>query len=558
MLMKLRDTLFIQLLISCLLLYQGGGLVAQESAKDWTPLKNFNYTARTIDGKSINIDSLIRAGKKVVIDFAATYCNPCWTIHKRGPAERLWRKYGPDGSGEMYFIWVETTGASRREIEGHGSNTVGDWTNGGSIPYPIVSDSHMAEALGIPITHIPKIVLLSAHGTYTEVQEILYISEEGVYNKSKACLSAQDPPVIRNLEAPTWGMTTTTPCEVQAYVGSVAPISEYRWQVNGKDHTMTQEPRLLLHWDTAGDINISLTAVNRNGTSDPLTKRIQVRHSQTGGQDPNILIKESFERDCLFDWSRADIDGDLIGWTPLSQELKRLNVSEQQLSAKRMSHTGEDCMISWSLYPTEFRSYADLVGYRVKSQNWLLAPRITIPTRKDVDTRLVLYARSYSKQSKSQDTLSILYITGPVKPSTWQEDATKVLTTPISYNWQKVEYDLSAFRGQEIQLILAHETYGATGLLIDDVVVETTEHNSLSSPIDPAVRVFTYGRGIAVDTPDETHWSLYSSAGQLYEYGDLPGGYHRLDLETLPQGVYILRLTSPDGRQKYCCRILLP
>ena len=275
-----------------------GVALAQDSDSEWKPLKGFDYTAQTIDGQRINIDSLVRAGKKVVLDFSGTFCRPCWAIHQRGTAERLWKKYGPPGSDEVFFIWVEATGASKATIEGKEGDTLGDWTNGGTVPYPIVSDAHMADALGIPLSYVPCIVLLSAHGTYTEVQEILQISEEGVYNKSKECLSAQDAPVVRDLYAPSWGMTNKTPCEIQAYVGSVTPITKYIWKVNGQDYATTSEPRLILNWPTEGEIELALTAVNQHGASTPLSKQIKVR---LGEEKTPLPISESFEKEGLIE-----------------------------------------------------------------------------------------------------------------------------------------------------------------------------------------------------------------------------------------------------------------
>lgn len=555
--MKKTNTLhlILGLLLSSLYLTTALPARGQGIGDEWMPLKSLVYTAETINGERISIDSLVRAGKKVVIDFSATYCGPCWTIHKRGTAEQLWKKYGPDGSDELYFIWVEAAGASRDKIEGRGTGTQGDWTNGGTVPYPIVSDAYMADALGITITGVPKVVLLSAAGTYTEVQDILYISEEGVYNKSKECLSSQAAPVVRDLYTPTWGITAGTPSEIQAYVGSVPPVTEYRWQVNGTDYATTHEPRLALTWATAGEVELSLIAVNRNGASAPLSQRIQVRAAHQGATQ--LPLQESFEADGLLGWSRADVDGDHIGWTSLAAELKRLDVPATQLSAKTMSRSGEDCLLSWSFYPTIFKGYTNLKGYAVQSNNWLISPVIKVPEAETVDTKLTLYARSFSKQFKRPDSLTILSVVAPIDPKAWESGVKPLLEkTPISYNWQKIECDLSPLRGQEIQLILAHQTFFATGLLIDDLTIETTEHNATASPTTSDCRVTLLDGVPYVETATPIEWRLYTPSGVLQAEGLMPEGRHQLIAEALPQGLYILSITASAG-DSHCHKLVL-
>ncbi len=556
--MKKTNTLhlILGLLLSSLYLTTALPARGQGIGDEWMPLKSLVYTAETINGERISIDSLIRAGKKVVIDFSGTYCGPCWAIHKRGTAEKLWQKYGPDGSNELYFIWVEATGASRDKIEGRGSGTQGDWTNGGTVPYPIVSDAYMADALGIPITTVPKVVLLSAAGTYTEVQEILYISEEGVYNKSKECLSSQDAPVVRDLYTPNWGITADTPSEIQAYVGSVPPVTEYRWQVNGTDYATTHEPRLALTWATAGEVELSLIAVNRNGASAPLSQRIQVRAAHQGAIQ--LPLQESFEADGLLGWSHADVDGDHIGWTSLATELKRLNVPATELSAKTMSRSGEDCLLSWSFYPTIFKRYTDLRGYALQSNNWLISPVIKVPEAETLDTKLTLYARSFSKQFKRLDSLTILSVVAPIDPKAWESGVKPLLKkAPISYNWQKIECDLSSLRGQEIQLILAHQTSFATGLLIDDLTIETAEHNATDSPSTYDCRVTLLDGVPYVETATPIEWRLYTPSGILQAEGLMPEGRHQLIAEALPQGLYILSITTSAGDSCYH-KLVLP
>ena len=222
-----------------------------------------------------------------------------------------------------------------------------------------------------------------------------------------------------------------------------------------------------------------------------------------------------------------------------------------------MAHSGEDCMVSWSFYPTEFKSYTNLVGYRVPSKNWLLPPSISVPEGEEIETLLTLYARSFSKQFQRQDTLSIYYVPAPVNPLSWTEGMVKLLTTPVSYNWKKVECDLSPFRGQNIQLILAHETYGATGLLIDDFSIETTIHQSTSS-LSSNQGELTIINGILyldLDTSSDVEWYLYHITGELQGRGVLSNGSHQLTSAPLPKGLYILSTKGPKGRYSYKIQI---
>ena len=222
-----------------------------------------------------------------------------------------------------------------------------------------------------------------------------------------------------------------------------------------------------------------------------------------------------------------------------------------------MAHSGEDCMISWSFYPTEFKSYTNLVGYRVSSKNWLLPPPISVPEGEEMETLLTLYARSFSKQFHRQDTLSIYYVPAPVNPLSWTEGMVKLQTTPVSYNWKKVECDLSSFRGQSIQIILAHETYGATGLLIDDFSIETTIHQSTSS-LSSNQGELTIINGILyldLDTSSDIEWYLYHITGELQGRGVLSNGSRQLTSAPLPKGLYILSTKGPKGRYSYKIQI---
>ncbi|MFT4762173.1 MAG: hypothetical protein ACI9XO_004717 [Paraglaciecola sp.] len=80
------------------------------------------------------------AGKIVVLDISATWCPPCWTFHQGHYLQDLHDAYGPDGTGQVRVMFYEgDRGTNADDLNGTGSNTMGDWI--GDSTYPIMNES---------------------------------------------------------------------------------------------------------------------------------------------------------------------------------------------------------------------------------------------------------------------------------------------------------------------------------------------------------------------------------------------------------------------------------
>lgn len=112
-----------------------------------------NFEAEDIDGNVQNLHELLKDGYKVVLDFSTTWCGPCWSYHETGALEELHRKYGPDGTQEVFVLFIESDDdTTMDDLLGNTGGTQGNWIE--NTPYPIVDNgayiSDLYEILGFP------------------------------------------------------------------------------------------------------------------------------------------------------------------------------------------------------------------------------------------------------------------------------------------------------------------------------------------------------------------------------------------------------------------------
>ncbi len=103
-----------------------------------------DFTATDINGQEHNLYELLEQGKSVILDFSATWCQPCWVVHNSGELKSTYEELGPDGSDEVYVFFIEADEATTMaDLNGTGNNTLGDWITG--TPYPMIDDHNIAD-----------------------------------------------------------------------------------------------------------------------------------------------------------------------------------------------------------------------------------------------------------------------------------------------------------------------------------------------------------------------------------------------------------------------------
>ncbi len=140
----------------------------------WHPITNKNVTVTDLNGDSYNVAQILNKGLFIFLDVSATYCYPCWMVHRSGVLEQIYDNHARGSNKQLLVFWAEGNppGNDINAIYGKGSGTQGDWTNGQTIPYPIFINNQaisLIRNLGLAVKGFPSLYLISPRGYYIEM-----------------------------------------------------------------------------------------------------------------------------------------------------------------------------------------------------------------------------------------------------------------------------------------------------------------------------------------------------------------------------------------------------
>lgn len=143
--------------------------VATASAQTWKQVSN-PFTATSIDGETVSLRAWMDSGYYVVLDYFGVWCGPCWSMHTAGVMESIYQNLGPEGENIVRVAMVEIDNSTDdASIRGTGGGTCGDWTSGGTVPYPIINNvSAIYCVMGFFENAIPYTVFVTPDGRYRE------------------------------------------------------------------------------------------------------------------------------------------------------------------------------------------------------------------------------------------------------------------------------------------------------------------------------------------------------------------------------------------------------
>ena len=351
------------------------------------------------------------------------------------------------GTNQMRILWCEVEESNTAaQITGTNANnsysghTTGDWTLGGTVPYPMADDRNaLNTCAGLYENSVPTVFFIAPNGYYRSI----YGVEDGIYSFDTAVCNANmlqimnsyprsgQAPVISKVNIPGAAATNNNVSFSVEYISVDACTVEWTFQ-DGTPSTASNATATS-SWSTAGNYTVTVTVTNETGSV-----------SETGTINIlNYAAYFDFENTADYsNWTFIDADGDGYQWTL------------DYLRGQGEAHGESNGMLASA-------SWNNQVG-PLTPNNWVFTSAITLPNENGISLNWwdkgqdASYATEhYAVYVCTEPTVASATATTPV----WEGNSTA--------NWRNLNVSLDNYAGQTVYIALRH--YNVTDMFYLDI-----------------------------------------------------------------------------------------
>ncbi len=429
-----------------------------------------DFTVTDINGNEHHLQDYLDAGKYVVIDFSASWCGPCWSLHQSHVLDNLYNTYGPGGTDELVVLWIEVDpNTTLADIQGTTGMPNGqhDWTVGGTWPIPIINDGSPTSAFPTFDGRVPAVFGVCPEGGYLDVTEAAWTNAEAVFNSLTAdCPTNTDLPIAYF----TGSTNAFTGDELQFTNRSISAIpATFEWTFEGANIPTSTDSIVTVKWDEPGEYKVKLVVTNANG-ADSLEKTITINTADIDNY--NLTFEEclDFAGDMLpYDWTV--IDGDDHGVYG-SQDVDFPGEGEKT-AFRVMSYSGLDNADGWQPATGDNLAAAFACLDKVTNNDWLISPKFTVEPAHHLFT---FKAKSITAQYGLERFKVAVSTTDNMQSSFTFISEGDYLEAPVE--WTDYSFELlDDYAGQEVYVAIQCVSYDAYAFLLDDVKITGEDAN---------------------------------------------------------------------------------
>ncbi len=511
-----------------------------------------NWTLKDINGTNYTLYNYLDQGKRVIIDFSAVWCGPCWSYHSSGALKDVYNQYGPNGTVNqtMMVFFIEGDAGTIAQLYG-GTGSQGNWVQG--TPYPIIATCPPPDGNGTQISttynikYFPTVYTVCPDRTIYESGQKTASQHYSFANTTCAPLTTTNNDVkafklttpnfvyCNGSFSPTlviqnYGNTNLTSCVINVMVDGNT-VQSLQWTGNLARYEVANINLNTISGLSNGEHTISVEISNPNNTNDENPANNTISKTVYSMVNPYPLpLSESFS-----------------GTTFPPTGYNNIDATQDGYKWKRSSTAG---------YNGAGSMYIDF--YNISSGNYddFILPLLSFNNYTNPQLSFYIAHRRYSSSYSDKLQVDISTNCGQTWTQKWVKSGaqlatnsnflTSEYTNPASSDWRLETIDLSSYQGMSNILIRFRATSGyGNNLFVDEINLTGTSNNEaipLSNSIEiypnPAQNSFfvTNAQNSVVEVLDITGQIVYSE--QIFE------ALHHINVSNVSNGTYFVKIIN--------------
>ncbi|MCX7863141.1 MAG: T9SS type A sorting domain-containing protein [Bacteroidales bacterium] len=513
-----------------------------------------NWTLKDINGNNHTLYNYLDQGKRVVIDFSAVWCNPCWSYHTSGALKTLYNQYGPNGTVNqtMMVFFIEGDEGTIAQLNG-GSGSVGNWVQG--TPYPIIATCPPPDGNGSQvstaynISYFPTVYTVCPDRTIYESGQKTAAQHYTFANSTCAPLTTTNNDVKAfKLTTPNYvycGGSFTPTLIVQNYGNANLTSFTINVLVDGNVTQTTQWTGNLARYETAnivlnaisglsdGQHTISVELSNPNNANDENPANNTISKTVTFMNTPYALpLTQSFSGNTFppTGYDVIDATNDGYKW-------------------KRSSTAG---------YNGAGSMYIDF--YNISSGNYddFIFPLVSFNNISNPQLTFYIAHRRYSASYSDKLQVDVSTNCGQSWTQKWMKSGaqlatnssylTSEYTSPASTDWRQETVDLSSYQGMSNILIRFRATSGyGNNCFVDEINLTGTSDNNIIN-IDGSIEIYPNptNNNFFIINAEHSNIEILDITGKVIYTQPIYDSVQQINIENICNGTYFVRIMNND------------
>ncbi len=507
-----------------------------------------NWTLKDISGNNHTLYNYLDQGKRVILDFSAVWCAPCWSYHTNGALKDVYNLYGPSGSVNqtMMVFFIEGDEGTIAQLNG-GTGSQGNWVQG--TPYPIIATCPPPDGNGNSVSAAYEISFFPTIYTVCPDRTIYESGQKTASQHYSFANTTCLPLTTTTDDVKAFKLTVPNFVYCSGSFNSVLTIQNYGnanltscnivVKLNNNTIQTTQWTGNLARYETA---DVQLNSIS--GLSDgnyTLTVELSQPNNNPDENSSNNTISKTFNS--MVNPFALPLSQNFSGTTFPPAGYDNIDATNDGYKWKRSSTAGYNG--AGSMY-IEF--------YNISSGNYddFVLPLISFSNISNPQLSFWIAHRRYSASYSDKLQVDISTNCGQTWSQVWMKSGANLATNSnytTTSDWRQETVNLSTYQGQNNILLRFRATSGyGNNCFVDEINITGTSGNSITN-LNPMIEIFPNPaqNTFYITNAQNSTIEIIDVVGNIITNQKVNNSLEIIETINIANGTYFVRIMNNNG-----------